>query len=90
MLEDRVSRLPHVGLRVGVDLEHAVEALDDHHPRADVGRLQRHVGDAHDVHARRDLDEERRLSRHGEEPLRNGPEERCELRLKPIDEYVAA
>src|SRR2546430_12076483 len=60
-VQDGTARLADVGLRVGVQLEHAVHALDDHHARTDVGGFQRHVRDTHDVHARRDLHEKRGL-----------------------------
>ncbi len=37
--EDRPPGLPHVGLGVGMDLEHPVQALDDQHPGPHVGRF---------------------------------------------------
>ena len=89
-VENREPRLPHVGLRVGVQLQHAVKALDDHHAGTDVRRFQRGVGDAHDVHAGRDFDEERCLSGNGEKSLCDRPEKRGELRLEAVDEDVAA
>src|ERR1044071_5806245 len=89
-VEDRRARLPHVGLGVGVQLEHAVQALDDHHARPHVGRFERDVGDAHDVHAGGDFDEERCLSGNGEKSLGDRPEKRGELRLEAVDEDVAA
>ena len=59
-------------------------------PGRHVGGLQRHVGDALDLHARRDLDEQRRLPGVGRNPWATVAEERRELRLQAVEEHVAA
>ena len=55
-LEHRVAGVLHVGLGVGVELEDAEVALDDHQAGADVGRLDGGVGHLVDQHAGSDLD----------------------------------
>ena len=88
--QDRRARVAHVALIVGVDLQQAVGALDDLHRGHDARRLQRDVGDPVDRDAGRDLDEQRRLPRHGQEPARRLAHEARQLRLQSIQEGVAA
>ena len=54
----------------------------------DARRLQRDVGDPVDRDPGRDLDEQRRLPRHGQEPARRLPHEARQLRLQSIQEGV--
>ena len=78
----------HVGLRLGMDFEHPVEALDDLHAGGDLRAFQSYIGDAVNLHARRNLDEQRGLPRNGQETLRDGREERRHLRLQAVQKYV--
>ena len=88
--EDRLAGAPHLGLLVVVDLEQAVQALDDLHARLDPRGLHRDVGQVVDGDAGGDLDEERRLVSRREEALGDGAEERGVLRLQRVEEDVAA
>ena len=54
----------------------------------DARRLQRDVGDPVDRDPGRDLDEQRRLPRHGQEPARRLAHEARQLRLESIQEGV--
>ena len=69
-----------------VQLEEPVRALDDLHAGPHVGGLHGDVGDAVDLDAWRDLHDERRLARDGQESLGD----RAEVRERAIRRQVAA
>jgi len=89
-LEDGDARLAHLALRGAVDLEHAVEPLDDLHARPHVGGLDGDVGHPVDLDARGDLHDQGRLAGDGEEALGHRPEEGGELGLERVEEDEAA
>ena len=88
--QDRRRRRAHLALIERVQLEQAVGALDDLHPRGDPRALQRDVGQRVDGDAGRDLDDQRSLPVERQEPLRDGLQEAGELRLQDVDEREGA
>ena len=86
LVEDGGAGGAHLRLLGGVDLEHAVVALDDLHARLHVGRLEGDVGEPVDLDARRDLDRQRGIAGEGQEALRDGAQEGRVLGLQAVDE----
>jgi len=71
-----------------MDFKHPIQTLNDLHAGRDLGRFQGHVRDAIDLHARRNLDEERGLSGDRQETLRDRGKERRHLWLQAIEENI--
>src|ERR1017187_6236299 len=90
LLQDRLARAAHLRLLVVVELQEAVEPLDDLHSGLDRGGFDRDIGEPVDGDPGRDLDEDGSLPADGEEALRHRPQEGRVLLLERVEEDVAS
>jgi len=88
LAEDRGPRRSGLRLLLGVNLEQAVVALDDLHPRAHPSRLEGDIGEPVDLDAGRDLDIKTRVAGKREEPLGDGPDKGRVLRLQIVEKDI--
>lgn len=73
-----------------MNFEHPIQPLHDLYARGHVRGLEGDIRNPLDLHARRDFDEQGRLLLPGQEPGRDGPQERGKLRLQTIQKDVSS